>query len=397
MKEISKIASTVQASTTLAIDAMFKQMKADGIDVIGFGAGEPDFNTPAPIKAAGIEAIETNFTHYTPAAGILPLREAVCMRMKTDYGLDYTPAQVVVATGAKYNLYLALSAVLNPGDEVIVPAPYWISYYEMVRMLGCVPVIVDAPEEEAFKLHPEQVAQAVTDRTKAIILNNPSNPTGMVYTREELQAVADICVKNDLYIIADEIYSKLIYDGATFTSIAALGEEVKARTILVNGVSKAYAMTGWRIGYSCAPDNIAKVMANLSSHSTSAPSSVSQKAALAALTCDQGCVEEMRREFEARRNYMVERMNQIDGVSCLKPQGAFYVMMNLKELLGRTVHGTVISDADTFADVFLREGLVCVVPCTGFGAPSHVRWSYATSLENIKEGLDRLEKFLKEA
>ena len=397
MKEISKIASTVQASTTLAIDAMFKQMKADGIDVIGFGAGEPDFNTPAPIKAAGIEAIETNFTHYTPAAGILPLREAVCMRMKTDYGLDYTPSQVVVATGAKYNLYLALSAVLNPGDEVIVPAPYWISYYEMVRMLGCVPVIVDAPEEEAFKLHPEQVAQAVTDRTKAIILNNPSNPTGMVYTREELQAVADICVKNDLYIIADEIYSKLIYDGATFTSIASLSEEVKARTILVNGVSKAYAMTGWRIGYSCAPDNIAKVMANLSSHSTSAPSSMSQKAALAALTYDQTCVEEMRREFEARRNYMVERMNQIDGVSCLKPQGAFYVMMNLKELLGRTIHGTVISDADTFADVFLREGLVCVVPCTGFGAPSHVRWSYATSLENIKEGLDRLEKFLKEA
>ncbi|MBR2667231.1 MAG: pyridoxal phosphate-dependent aminotransferase [Oscillospiraceae bacterium] len=397
MKEISKIASTVQASTTLAIDAMFKQMKADGIDVIGFGAGEPDFNTPAPIKAAGIEAIETNFTHYTPAAGILPLREAVCMRMKTDYGLDYTPSQVVVATGAKYNLYLALSAVLNPGDEVIVPAPYWISYYEMVRMLGCVPVIVDAPEEEAFKLHPEQVAQAVTDRTKAIILNNPSNPTGMVYTREELQAVADICVKNDLYIIADEIYSKLIYDGATFTSIASLSEEVKARTILVNGVSKAYAMTGWRIGYSCAPDNIAKVMANLSSHSTSAPSSMSQKAALAALTCDQTCVEEMRREFEARRNYMVERMNQIDGVSCLKPQGAFYVMMNLKELLGRTIHGTVISDADTFADVFLREGLVCVVPCTGFGAPSHVRWSYATSLENIKEGLDRLEKFLKQA
>ena len=397
MKEISKIASTVQASTTLAIDAMFKQMKADGIDVIGFGAGEPDFNTPDPIKAAGIEAIETNFTHYTPAAGILPLREAVCMRMKTDYGLDYTPSQVVVATGAKYNLYLALSAVLNPGDEVIVPAPYWISYYEMVRMLGCVPVIVDAPEEEAFKLHPEQVAQAVTDRTKAIILNNPSNPTGMVYTREELQAVADICVKNDLYIIADEIYSKLIYDGATFTSIASLSEEVKARTILVNGVSKAYAMTGWRIGYSCAPDNIAKVMANLSSHSTSAPSSMSQKAALAALTYDQTCVEEMRREFEARRNYMVERMNQIDGVSCLKPQGAFYVMMNLKELLGRTIHGTVISDADTFADVFLREGLVCVVPCTGFGAPSHVRWSYATSLENIKEGLDRLEKFLKQA
>ncbi len=397
MKEISRIASTVQASTTLAIDAMFKQMKADGIDVIGFGAGEPDFNTPAPIKAAGIEAIETNFTHYTPAAGILPLREAVCMRMKTDYGLDYTPSQVVVATGAKYNLYLALSAILNPGDEVIVPAPYWISYYEMVRMLGCVPVILDAPEEEAFKLHPEQVSQAVTPRTKAIILNNPSNPTGMVYTREELQAVADICVKIVLDTTADEIYSKLIYDGASFTSIAALGEEIKARTILVNGVSKAYAMTGWRIGYSCAPDNIAKVMANLSSHSTSAPSSISQKAALTALTCDQTCVEEMRREFEARRNYMVERMNQIDGVSCLKPQGAFYVMMNLKELLGRTIHGTVISDADTFADVFLREGLVCVVPCTGFGAPSHVRWSYATSLENIKEGLDRLEKFLQQA
>ncbi len=394
MRELSRTASAVQASTTLAIDAAYKQMRADGIDVIGFGAGEPDFNTPEPVKQAGIRAIEENFTRYTPAAGILPLREAVCARLAADYGLSYTPAQVVMGSGAKHSLYMALCAVLNPGDEVLLPAPYWVSYYEMIRMLGGVPVVLDAGEESGFKIRPEQAAAAVTARTKAIILNNPSNPTGMVYGREELEAIAAVCVENDLFIIADEIYAQLLYDGAEFTSIASLGDAVKERTILINGVSKSYAMTGWRIGYACAPTPVAKVISNLVSHSSSAPSSVSQKAALEALSGDQTCIKEMRQAFQERRDYMVERINRIDGVSCLKPRGAFYVMMNLKELIGRTICGTVISDADAFAEVFLREGLVCVVPCTGFGAPKHVRWSYATSLENIKEGLDRLERFL---
>ena len=396
MKELSQIAAGVQASTTLAIDAMFKQMKADGVDVIGFGAGEPDFNTPDHIKEAGKAAIRENFTRYTPTAGILDLRQAVCDRLRADCGLDYQPSQIVVGSGAKHSLYGALRALVNPGDEVIIPAPYWVSYYEMVRMVGGVPVIVTAQESAGFKLTPEQLSAAVTTRTKAVLLNNPSNPTGMVYSREELQALADVCVNKDLYVVADEIYYRLVYDGRPFTSVAALGKDVKERTILINGVSKSYAMTGWRVGYAAAPEHIAKVMSNYLSHSTGAPCSIAQKAAAVALGGPQETVEEMRKAFEQRRNHLVERMNSISRVSCLKPEGAFYVMMNLRELLSRTIHGVTIHDADDFADAFLKYGLVATVPCTGFGAPEFVRWSYATSMENIDAGLDRLEKFLAE-
>ena len=374
MKELSQIASAVRASTTLAIDAMFKQMKADGVDVIGFGAGEPDFPTPDNIKEAGITAIRENFTRYTPTPGIPELRQAVCARLKADCGLDYVPAQIVVASGAKHALYAALHALVNPGDEIIVPAPFWVTYFEMVRMMGGIPVIVSADESEHFKLTPERLAASVTPKTKAILLNNPSNPTGMVYSREELQALAAVCVEKDIYIIAD----------------------VKERTIVINGVSKSYAMTGWRIGYAAAPEQIARIMANYLSHSTAAPCSIAQKAAVEALNGPQDTVEAMRKAFETRRNHLVERMNRIPGVSCLKPEGAFYVMMNLRELLGKTLHGTPIHDADDFADVFLKQGLVAVVPGNGFGAPEFVRWSYATSMENIDAGLDRLEKFLAE-
>ena len=268
MKELSRIASAVQASTTMAIDAMFKQMKADGVDVIGFGAGEPDFNTPDNIKAAGIAAIEQNITRYTPAAGTVELRQAVCGRMKADYGLEYKPSQVVVSSGAKHLVYLALRAVVNPGDEVILPAPYWVSYIELIKMVGGVPVVVTATEAEHFKLTAEKLSAAITPRTKAILLNNPSNPTGMMYDREELEAIAAVCTQADIYVISDEIYACLTYDGRTFTSFASLSSDAKERTILVNGVSKAYAMTGWRIGYACANDVIAKVMANYVSHST---------------------------------------------------------------------------------------------------------------------------------
>ena len=394
MKELSQIAQAVQASTTLAIDAMFKQMKAEGIDVIGFGTGEPDFNTPDNIKEAAVRAIAENKTRYTPAAGIMELRKAACQRLYEDCGLDYTPTQIVAASGAKHSVYIALQVLVDPGDEVILPAPFWVSYYELIKMAGGVPVIVTATEEEDFKMSAEKLAAAITPKTKALILNNPSNPTGMMYTKAELEAIAEVCVKNEIYVIADEIYYGLVYDGREFTSFASLGDDVKELTILVNGVSKSYAMTGWRIGYTASNDQIAKVMSNYLSHSTSAPSSISQWAAVEALNGPQEGILAMRDEFEARRNYIVKRINSIDGVSSLKPEGAFYVMMNIEKLIGRTFGNITVTDSDSFAKAFLEQGLVAVVPCSGFGAPNFVRWSYAASVENIKEGLDRLEKFL---
>ena len=394
MKELSRVAQAVQASSTLAIDTLFKQMKADGIDVIGFGAGEPDFNTPDHIKNAAHNAIDENKTRYTPAAGIMELRKAVCKRLKDDCGLEYEPSQIVIASGAKHNVFVTLQVLLNPGDEVILPAPFWVSYYELIKMAGGVPVIVNASEEEDFKITAEKLAAAITPKTKAMILNNPSNPTGMMYTKPELEAIADVCVKNEIYVISDEIYYGLVYDGREFTSFASLSEEAKNLTIIVNGVSKSYAMTGWRIGYTASNAQIAKVMSNYLSHSTSAPSSVSQWAAVEALDGPQEGIRAMRDEFELRRNYIVERMNQIDGVSCLNPEGAFYVMMNIEKLIGRKFGEIEIIDSDSFAKAFLEQGLVAVVPCSGFGAPNFVRWSYATSMENIREGLDRLEKFL---
>ena len=396
MKSISRIAEAVQASTTMAIDSKAKQMKADGIDVVGFGAGEPDFRTPDNINIAGIAAICEGKTKYTPAAGIIPLRKAAAARLKADCGVDYDFTQVVIASGAKHCVYVALAALTNPGDEILVPAPYWVSYCEMVHMTGGVPVELPAGEAQNFKITPDQLRAAVTEKSKCVILNNPCNPTGMLYTREELSALARVCVENDLYVIADEIYYKLVYDGRKFISFASLGEDVKERTILINGVSKSYAMTGWRIGYTASNKRLAKVMSNFLSHSTGAPSTISQWAAVEALNGPQEGIEEMRRAFEARRDYMYQRMNAIPGVSCIKPEGAFYVMMNIEKLIGRTVSGTVVNNADDFAMAFLDKGLVAVVPCTGFGIPNFIRWSYATSMENIREGLDRLEKFLAE-
>lgn len=395
MKPLSTIASAVKASTTLAIDAKAKQMKADGLNVVGFGTGEPDFDTPENIKVAGIDAIREGKTKYTPAAGIVPLRKAVASSLKRDLDLEYDYTQIVISSGAKHNLFATLSVLVNPGDEVILPAPYWLSYDEMIRMVGGVSVIVNAPESQDFKITAQQLEVAVTPKTKAFIINNPSNPTGMLYSREELVALTDVCVQHDLYIISDEIYFKLLYDGRTFTSIAALGEAVKERTILINGVSKSYAMTGWRIGYAAAPENIAKVMSNFLSHSTGGPSTISQWAAVEALEGPQDTIEAMRKVFEERRNYIVQRMNNIPGVSCINPEGAFYVMMNIEKLKGKTLGGTTIQDSDDFAMAFLEKELVAVVPCSGFGAPDFVRWTYATSMENIKEGLDRLERFLK--
>ncbi len=394
MKPLSTLAEAVHASSTMAIDSMYKNMKAQGIDVVGFGAGEPDFPTPGNIKEACIRALAENKTKYTAASGIIELKKAVCQRMKADCGVDYTPSQVVIASGAKHIVYLTVRALVNPGDEVVIPAPYWVSYSEIVRMCGGIPVIAQTREEDEFKLTPQELDGAITDNTKCVLFNSPSNPTGMMYTREELRALADVCIARDVYIIADEIYYKLVYDGREFVSVAALGEDVKERTVLINGVSKSYAMTGWRIGYSLAPEHITRVMSNYVSHSTAAPSTLSQWAAVEALTGSQDTVETMRQAFEERRNYMVNRVNSMELVSCLKPEGAFYIMMNIRKVFGKKCDNVVIDSCDTFASQLLEKGLVAVVPGSGFDAPDYVRWSYATSLENIKEGMDRLEKFL---
>lgn len=394
MKELSRIALAIEPSATMAIDSMFKQMKADGLDVIGFGAGEPDFPTPDYIKEVGIQAIQNNDTKYTPSVGTVALRKAICQRLKEDCGVEYTPAEVAVSNGAKPCVYVALRALVNPGDEVILPAPYWVSYIELIRMVGGVPVVVEATEAEHFKITPEKLSAAITPKTKCMILNNPSNPTGMMYSRKELEEIAKVCVEKDIYVISDEIYYRLAYDSEEFVSFAALGEDVKARTLLVNGVSKSYAMTGWRIGYVAAPAAISKVIGNYLGHCTGSPSSISQAAAAEALSASQETVEKMREAFEERRNYMVERMNQIEGVSCIKPEGAFYVMMNISKIFGKELFGHVIKDADDFGNMFLKYGKVAVVPGTSFGAPEFIRWSYATSMENIKAGLDRLECFL---
>ena len=395
MKKISKIAAAVQASTTLKVDALYKQMKADGKDVVGFGAGEPDFDTPDNIKEAAHKAIKEGQTKYTPSSGMPALRQAVADRLLADCGVSYTAGQIVIASGAKHNVYITLQALLDPGDEVILPAPYWVTYAEAIKMAGGVPVIVSAPESSDFKITKAQLEAAVTGKTKLFILNNPSNPTGMLYSESELRALAEVCVRNDMYVMSDEIYYSLVYDGRKFTSLASLGDDIKARTILVNGVSKSYAMTGWRIGYTASSLELAEVMGNYLSHSTSSPSTISQIAAAEALKGPQDSVVKMHAEFERRRDYIVKRINSIDGVSCRTPEGAFYVMLNIEKQIGRTLGGKVINNSDDFSLAFLESGLVAAVSCTGFGCDNFLRLTYAASMDTIKEGMDRLEKFVK--
>jgi len=391
---LSKKALSISPSSTLAIDAKAKRMKAEGIDIIGFGAGEPDFDTPDHIKQAAIKAINDGFTKYTPASGTLDLKKAICEKFKKENGLDYTPANIVISNGAKHSLVNAFQAICNPGDEVIVPAPYWVSYPEMIKLADGVPVILNTTEEDNFKFTIDKLEAAITDKTKAIVINSPSNPTGMVYSEEELRAIAEIAVKKNIFIISDEIYEKLIYDGYKHISIASFDEKIKDLTIIINGMSKTYSMTGWRIGYSASNAEIAKIMGNVQSHATSNPNSIAQKAAEAALTGPQDAVEMMKAEFVKRRDYMVDRINKIEGLSCIKPNGAFYVMMNISKLIGKVIDGVVIKGSDDFADLLLEKANVALVPGSGFGTDIHVRLSYATSMENIKEGLNRIEKFL---
>ena len=395
MKELSRIAAAVQASTTLKVDAMYKQMKADGMDVVGFGAGEPDFDTPDNIREAAHKAIREGQTRYTPSSGIPALRQAIADRLQADCGISYTAGQIVVASGAKHNVYVALQALVNPGDEVILPAPYWVTYAEAIRMAGGVPVIISAPESSGFKISAEQLKSAVTDKSKLFILNNPSNPTGMLYDADELRALAEVCAECDLYVLSDEIYYKLVYDGKEFTSFASLGEDAKERTILVNGVSKSYAMTGWRIGYTASNARLAEVMGNYLSHSTSSPSTISQIASVEALSGPQDSIAAMHDVFEQRRNYIVESLNSIEGLSCRKPDGAFYVMMNIEQLIGRTLGGKVINNSDDFSLALLESELVAAVSCTGFGCDNFLRLTYAASMETIKKGMERLARFVR--
>ena len=394
MKEISKIASNVKASTTITVDSLFKQMKADGFDVIGFGAGEPDFDTPENVREAAHSAIRNGHTKYTHSSGMPELRKSVAERLLQDCGIEYSPEQIVIASGAKHNIYVALRTLINEGDEVILPAPYWVTYAEIIKMVGGVPVIIFAPESENFKITGSQLEEAISDKTKLFILNNPSNPTGTLYNDKELSELAKICIKHDLYILSDEIYYNLIYDGKNFTSIAKLGEDICNRTIIINGVSKTYAMTGWRIGYSASDICLAQVMGNYLSHSTSSPSTISQLAAMEALKGSQESVAVMRKEFEKRRNYLVERINAIEGLSCLKPDGAFYVMLNLEKQIGKSLGGRQINNSDDFSLAFLEAGKVATVSCTGFGIDNFARLTYAASMESIKEGMDRLELFV---
>ncbi len=391
---ISEKAKAISPSPTLALDAKFKQMKKDGIPVVGFGAGEPDFNTPDNIKAAAVKAIENNITKYTPASGTIELKAAICEKFKKDHGLDYGIENIVVSNGGKHSLTNIFMAICEEGDEVIIPAPYWVSYPEMVKMAGGVPKYLDTTEENDFKFSPEELEVAITDRTRALVLNTPSNPTGMVYSEEALKAIADIAVKHNIYVVMDEIYEKLVYEG-THKNIATFGEEIKNLTITVNGMAKAYAMTGWRIGFTASNTDVAKAMSNIQSHATSNPNSIAQAASVEALLGDQSSVSAMREEYITRRDYMVDRINSIDGISCRKPNGAFYIFMNVRELLGVEHYGKVFNSASELCDDILERALVALVPSEGFGIDGYVRLSYATSMETIKEGLDRIEKYIK--
>lgn len=392
--ELSKKNLDITASLTLEIDAKAKKMKAQGIDVIGFGAGEPDFNTPLFIIDAAKEALDKGYTRYTPSSGILELRQAICHKLLVDNGMTYKPQEILVSNGAKHSLYNIFQAILNPGDEVIIPSPYWVSYPEMVKMADGIPVFVDTLEEDNFGINLETLKQVITHRTKAIIINSPNNPCGCVYGREQLEGIAELALKHGFFIVSDEIYEELLYDGTEHISIASLSPEVKDITLLVNGMSKAYAMTGWRIGYTAGNPKIIDVMANVQSHSTSNPNSIAQYASLAALEGPKDVVMDMVSQFDHRRRFIVDRINATEGISCTMPLGAFYVMMNISKIIGRTYKGRVIEGSLDFADALLDSQNVAVVPGIAFGADEYVRLSYATSKENIHRGLNRIEDFI---
>jgi aspartate aminotransferase len=392
---LSRRASEVEESVTMAMSEKAARLRAQGVDVVSFSAGEPDFDTPEHIKQAAMEALRKGYTKYTAATGLPALRKAVAGKFERDNGLAYDPSQIVVSCGAKHSIYNVVQAVLEAGDEAVVPSPYWVSYPEMVKCAGARPVILPTREADGFKVSPARLRSVLTPRTKLLILCSPSNPTGMVYTREELAGLAEVAAEADLLVLSDEIYEKLCY-GISFASIAATRPEMKERTVVVNGASKAYAMTGWRIGYAAGPAEIMAAVGRMQSQSTSNATSIAQHAVLAALEGDQSCVERMRVEYEKRRNAVVARLRALPGVSCVEPQGAFYVFPRVAALYGRSIRGTMVSGSVAFAEALLEQAHIAVVPGSGFGADEHIRLSYATSMEKIREGLDRLEKFVRE-
>lgn len=392
---LSKRVKAIKPSPTLAIDAKAKALRQQGIDIISFGTGEPDFDTPDNIKEAAVSAIKSGYTKYCPVSGSPEIKKAVIDKFKRDNGLDYEPAEIIVSCGAKHSLYNIFQTIIDDGDEVIIAAPYWVSYTDMVILAGGKPVIVNTDDKNGFKMTPGTLAKAITSKTKAVVLNSPSNPTGSMYGFDELKAIAAVCLKHNILIISDEIYEKLVFCGAQFFSIASVSPEAKALTIVVNGVSKAFSMTGWRIGYAAGNKDIISAMAKIQSQSTSNPASISLKAAVEALNGRQDTVEMMRAEFEKRRNYITERLNNMEGISCFKPDGAFYVFPNVSKLMGKTFSGKRINDDMEFADYLLEKAKIAVVPGLCFGAEGYMRLSYAASIEMIEEGMNRLQEAIK--
>lgn len=394
---ISDNAKKARPSSTLSISSNANRMIDEGIDVINFSAGEPDFNTPDYIKEAAIQAINDNFTKYTPYEGITELRQAVAEDLKKNCGLDYTPEQIVISNGSKHAIMNAFMSILNPGDEVIVPAPYWNSYIDIIELCYGVPVIVNTEKQNSFKVTGVQLQEALTDKTKAIIINSPNNPTGMVYSKEELEEIADFAVKNDLFVISDEIYKKLIYSRKlNHISIASLNDEIYKRTIVIDGLSKSYSMTGWRVGYSASSEEIAKAIGNIQSNTTSNVNSIAQIAALAALTESDEAAENMLKEFQHRRDYISQKISDIPLLSSLLPKGAFYILVDISKLLGTEVKGCMLNNSTDVAKVLLEKYQVAVVPSDAFGIENYIRISFATSMREIVEGGNRIEKFVKE-
>jgi aspartate aminotransferase len=394
MPKISGLADRITPSMTIAITATAKKMKDEGADIVSFGAGEPDYNTPEFIANAGVQAIREGKTRYTSAYGIDELRREISKKLKADNDLDYNYDQIILSSGAKHSLSTAFQAICDPEDEVIVPSPYWVSYPEMVTIAGGKPVIVKTQKEHGFKITAEQIRKSITSRTKAIILNSPSNPTGSVYSRKELEEIAVVAVEKDIFVVSDEIYEKLVYDGAEHISIASLGKEIKSLTILINGMSKAYAMTGWRLGYAAAELNVIKAMGSIQGHAISHPSSIAQYAGEAALKGDQGIISRMVEEYNRRRKYAMERLDGIDGLEYIKPEGAFYVYISLERLLGKSYMGRTVDSSLEFAKLLLENKGVAVIPGAAFGDDTYIRISYATSMEQIEKGFDRIRDFV---
>ncbi len=394
---LSKKVSEIAPSLTLEITAKAKKMKAEGISVIGFGAGEPDFNTPEYIINGAKKALDIGFTKYTPASGTIELKKAICEKFQKENGLTYTTDQIVVSGGAKASLYHAICAIVDEGEEVIIPSPFWLTYPELVKLAGGVCVYVNAGKEYSYKITAKQLENAITDRTKCLILNSPNNPTGAVYSLDELKAIAKVCEEKGIYVISDEIYEKLIYAGEKHYSIATLSDYMKEHTIVVNGMSKSYSMTGWRIGYVGAPLKIAKAMSSMQSHTSSNPCSISQYASTVALTDSEGenFIANMQQLFDDRRKFMLNKLNQIEGIICVEPKGAFYVFIDITNFIGKSYNGVKIDGSLTFANCALKKG-VALIPGVAFGDDNSIRLSYAISKEDIEEGLNRLEEFIKE-